>query len=226
MEEHKTNVGQSFGIVGLVLGIISLLIAFIPCIGIFALLPGLIAIIFSAIALNQANKANGAKSLILAALVISIMSTLLAALWIFAVQQGGQWLKNHANQNIEQAFDNIMEDSGHVNQDMEKTMEELESSDTTSFNFHLDKHMSDQQFDQFLKEYEHMLKKIAIQAKNLKSNDPNAVIAYSKEAMKLARIMSMVALSSQELRPDQNQRIDFINKKYKGQLDQMNSQHR
>jgi len=75
MEDSKTNAGQGLGIAGLVLGIVSLLIAFIPCIGLFALVPGIIAIAFSAIALNQAKRVNGARGLIIGALIISILGT-------------------------------------------------------------------------------------------------------------------------------------------------------
>ena len=82
MEKIDNNAGQGLGIAALVIGILSLLIAFIPCLGVFAIVPGCIAIILSAFGLNSALKNNGSKDLNIAALIISILSTLIAILWL------------------------------------------------------------------------------------------------------------------------------------------------
>jgi len=79
---RTTTEGQVTGIVGIVLGVISLIVAFIPCVGIVAFLPGGLAIIFSVISIVQASKGNGAKGLGIAALIVSILATLLAAAWL------------------------------------------------------------------------------------------------------------------------------------------------
>jgi len=84
MEENKTSTaGQGLGIAGLVLGIITLIISFIPCIGVWAILPGIVAIVLSAIGFAQANKANAAKELVIAALIISIIGTAIASWQIY-----------------------------------------------------------------------------------------------------------------------------------------------
>ncbi len=80
--QQQTTAGQTFGIVGLILGLIALLLSFIPCIGMFALIPGVMAIIFSILSLNQANQGNGNKGLPIAALVVSVMATLIASIWL------------------------------------------------------------------------------------------------------------------------------------------------
>jgi membrane-bound ClpP family serine protease len=84
MTNQQTSQGQGLGIAGLVLGIIALIISFIPCLGMYALVPGIVAIVLSAIGLSQASKANAAKGLTIAALVISILGTSIAA-WQFIV---------------------------------------------------------------------------------------------------------------------------------------------
>jgi hypothetical protein len=83
MEPIKTTTeGQVTGIIGIVLGVIALIVAFIPCVGVVAFLPGGLAIIFSVISIVQASKGNGAKGLGIAALIVSVLATLLAAAWL------------------------------------------------------------------------------------------------------------------------------------------------
>ncbi|MDD2197065.1 MAG: hypothetical protein PHE03_07380 [Bacteroidales bacterium] len=79
---RTTTEGQVTGIIGIVLGIIALIVAFIPCIGVVAFLPGGLAIIFSVISIVQASKGNGSKGLGIAALIVSVLATLLAAAWL------------------------------------------------------------------------------------------------------------------------------------------------
>lgn len=83
METKQTTAGQTLGILGIVLGIIAFLVALFPCIGFIAIVPGIIAIVLSAIGLDQARRANGAKGLGYAALSISILATVIATTWLF-----------------------------------------------------------------------------------------------------------------------------------------------
>lgn len=99
-DEHspRTNAGQGLGIAGLVVGIVALLISFIPCVGVFALVPGIIAIVLSSIGLSQANKNNGEKGIIIAGLVVSILSTIIAAVWAIFMTQGARELNKLKNE--------------------------------------------------------------------------------------------------------------------------------
>jgi len=116
-QKEQSTAGQSFGIVGLILGIIALLFSFIPCIGMFALIPGILAIIFSILSLNQANQRNGLKSLAIAALVVSIVATLIATVWLLFFTE----LKNkhkdkidfieQFSDEIDEQFENMQADS-------------------------------------------------------------------------------------------------------------------
>ena len=86
MEPTRTTTeGQVTGIIGVVLGVISLIVAFIPCVGVVAFLPAALAIIFSVISIVQATRGNGAKGLGIASLIISILATLIAALWLAGI---------------------------------------------------------------------------------------------------------------------------------------------
>ena len=145
-EQEKTTAGQGFGIASLILGILALLIALIPCIGFFALIPGIVAIVLAIVGLSQASKANGAKGVIIAGLVVSILGTTIAAVWLIFVSAGGAFLNEiKDNPEIEGIFEEIIEDisseiedaktievtieSGDT-EDLEKTLEDLEKGDT------------------------------------------------------------------------------------------------
>lgn len=80
--EVKTTAGQAMGIIGIVLAVISLILAFIPCIGVVALLPGVLALCFSIISIVQAANGYGSKSLGIGALIVSLISVLIAAIWL------------------------------------------------------------------------------------------------------------------------------------------------
>ncbi len=151
-EQEKTTAGQGFGIASLILGIVALLIAFIPCIGLFALIPGIVAIVLATTGLSQANKANGAKGINVAGLVVSILGTAIAVVWLLVFAAGGALLKGGRfmdkikdNPEIEGIFEEIIEDisseiedaktievtiEGSDTEDLEKTLEDLEMGDT------------------------------------------------------------------------------------------------
>lgn len=80
--EVKTTAGQAMGIIGIVLAVISLILAFIPCVGIVAFLPAGLALIFSVISIVQASNGYGSRSLGIGALIVSLLSILLAAVWL------------------------------------------------------------------------------------------------------------------------------------------------
>jgi len=148
-EQVKTAAGQGFGIASLILGIIALLIALIPCIGLFALIPGIIAIVLAIVGLSQANKANGAKGVIIAGLLVPILGTLLAAIWLMFFSAGGALLNELSESEgfegiVEEIIDDIKEDiddevdfeiiietGADEDIDMEQQLEELEEGEST-----------------------------------------------------------------------------------------------
>lgn len=152
MEEQKSTAGQGFGIAGLILGIITFVFAFIPCFGWVALIPGFIAIALSIVGLSQANKANGAKGLSIAALVVSIFGTCIAILWglvftfLFTEVKndlvGPHWknrlervIDEEIGEDLEEAFEDVEEELENALEELEKgiedTFEDLEPAEKT-----------------------------------------------------------------------------------------------
>lgn len=131
MEEQKSTAGQGLGIAGLILGIIAFVFAFIPCFGWVALIPGLIAVALSIVALSQANKADGAKGIIIAALVVSIIGTSVALLQVFLfaeVLSEGSHLKNRIERVIDEEIgDELEEIFDDVEVELEEALEQLEN---------------------------------------------------------------------------------------------------
>ncbi len=153
MEElkEKTNAGQGFGIAALVLGIIALITAPIPCVGILALIPGMLGIIFAIVALVQASQGQGAKGLIITALVISVLGTSISTVWVLIISSppvmthaGFRGLTRQLKtlQHELEGLEDEVDTSGNytitikktiqvTGNDKEKLLEELEEDDTT-----------------------------------------------------------------------------------------------
>ena len=156
MEEmkEKTNAGQGFGIAALVLGILALLTAPIPCVGILALIPGTLGVIFAIVALVQASQGNGAKGLIITALVRSILGTSISTGWVLIISSptvmrhaGFRGLTRqlktlqHELEGLEDEIDTDTTERSYkitieksikvTGNDKEKLLEELEKDDTT-----------------------------------------------------------------------------------------------
>ena len=226
MENNKSNAGQGLGIAGLVLGIIALVIAFIPCIGLLALIPGAIAITFSAIAYNQATKGNGAKGLIIAALVISIIGTSVAAIWglVFAsIGHKAPWIKNQIENAIEEetgkGFDENMAEFGN---NLEKVLEQLENKvDSGALKIEINKPMTDEQFNKFLEGYEKLIKETIHLQKKSKNGDSKAIQAYSEVSLKLTQLITKLATTVSSFTEDQQEQLNKLNKKYENELDSL-----
>jgi len=150
-EQKKTTAGQGFGIASLILGILALLIAFIPCIGFLALIPGVVAIVLAIVGLSQASQANGAKGVIIAGLVVSVIGTVVAATWLLIFSASGIFFNEVAKESVKNRIENILNEFNSGFKDeyvkelektlddfgnhMEKTLEGLENADSTGKNF-------------------------------------------------------------------------------------------
>lgn len=226
MEENRTNVGQGLGIAGLVFGIIATLICFIPCVGLLAIVPGIIGITFSAIAYNQASKGNGAKGIIIAALVVSILGSSVALLQGL----GFSYLKNRqpdifdrVEKNIEENTDNIDETFEEAGDEMEQVLEQLENvDDSINIDIKIGQKLSDKEFDRFLAEYEKLIQKTTELADKSKKGEQDATISYSKLALKLAAIHAKMIGNIPNLTAEQRKKLEEINKKYEEDLNKLN----
>jgi glutamine amidotransferase-like uncharacterized protein len=222
MEEFKTNSGQGLGIAGLVLGIIAIMICFIPCVGILAIVPGLVGVTLSAIAYNQAVKGNGARGVIIAALVISILGSSIALLQGL----GLSYLKNRPEvfrkleNRIEKETEKIDENFEDAGKEMEKVLEQLENvDDSIHIDIKIGKKLNDEEFNRLLADYENLIKQASDLAKQSKKGEQEAIINYSKIALKLAGVHAKMLANMHNLTDDQKKKLEAINKKYENDLD-------
>lgn len=72
---------RSLGLAGLVLGVITLLISFVPCLGAYAFIPGVVAIAISTTGLVMARRQHIQKTILVAALITSLIGTATATGW-------------------------------------------------------------------------------------------------------------------------------------------------
>ena len=90
--QHYSNENPTvttLGIVGLVLAILTMVIAFIPCFGAFAFFIGVISLIISCIGLYLAYKNQVNKDMLIAALVISLVGTIISGVQLFTLKAMG-----------------------------------------------------------------------------------------------------------------------------------------
>jgi len=122
MEEQKSNAGQGLGIAGLVLGVMAIPLGVIPCTFYMGIVFGIVGIVLSIVALSQANRGNGPKALIIAALICSLVGFSFASIWGFALSKGGAGvLKEIIKEGIhdDSRFDDLKDIPGEILQDLE-----------------------------------------------------------------------------------------------------------
>jgi phosphate/sulfate permease len=228
MEENKSNAGQGLGIAGLVLGIIAILICFIPCVGILAIVPGIIGVTLSAIAYNQAVKGNGARGIIIAALVISILGSSVALMqglgFSYLKNRPDKFWNNLGTKIEEEANKHIDDNFDEAGKEMEKILEQLENvDDSIHVDIKIGKQLSDEEFQKLLTDYEKLIKQTSGLAEKSKKGEHDATISYSKLALKLAAIRAKLMAGLPNLTEEQKQKLEEINKKYKKDLDNLNN---
>lgn len=226
MEENKTSAGQGLGIAGLVLGIIAILICFIPCVGILAIIPGLVGVTLSAIAYNQAIKGNGTRGLIIAALVVSILGSsvaLLQGLFLSSIGKNSDkiWdkIENRVEEETGKSIDENFENAG---KEMERVLEQLENvDDSIHIDIKVGKKLSDEEFEKLMKDYENLIRQTAELAEKSKKGETEAVINYSKLALKLAAVHAKMLSNLPNLTEEQQKQLEKINRKYEKDLDNL-----
>jgi hypothetical protein len=122
MEEPKSTAGQGLGISGLVLGILAIPLGIFPCTFFIGILFGIVGIVLSLVALSQANRGSGPKSLIIAALVCSIVGLTFASVWGFTLSRGGARVIKEFIREGEfppDALEEMSRDAGDVLRDLE-----------------------------------------------------------------------------------------------------------
>ncbi len=124
MSEEKTGAGKGLGIAALVLGILAVICSFIPCFSFGAILLGVTGIILGAVGLSKAKNGGGSKGLPRSGLILSIIGTVIATIWIIvfagAISNAASNLKN-----LDQ-FEDAMHDYEDAMDDYEDALDEFE----------------------------------------------------------------------------------------------------
>jgi hypothetical protein len=110
MEEAKNNSGQSLGIAALITAIITFVLAVIPCVGLIAIIPGIIAIVLAAIGLNQAQRDNSPRGVIIAGLIIGVVATLISFSQYFVAGKFAEKIKSdNWSEKVEEIVNDVQE---------------------------------------------------------------------------------------------------------------------
>ncbi len=220
----SSNTPQVLGIIGLVFGIIALVISFIPCLGLYAIFPGVLAIILSVVGLVLANKSEGSKGLIIAALVISIIATLVSGYQYYVLSRTASNLQDAANaleefnNQMEKAMDDdsVYEDEATADEEDEYYEEDEEvdnNENSTKLEQEIDALVKEKDYDKlidYFDKYATEYVETMIQAQN---GDFEAAAKGMAQAAKLTIITTKIAVISPYLNEDQQKRLDEINKK-------------
>jgi len=240
---QPTSAGQGMGIAGLVLGVLALIVAFIPCVGVLALVPGAIAVILSFIALHQANQGNGAKGLIIAALVISIVATCVAAFWGIVI--GGASRDSHRWLDRIERFVDIAEERSdreiarsarrgegstanalaELGEELEKTLQIREDQlraveqlladeKDPDFEDRYGDTLTDAEFEELLKDYDKTVGELTSLSAELEQGEISALAAYPAMALRAARLGLIFARVGANLTEEQQKRIEEVNKRH------------
>ncbi|NJK93620.1 MAG: hypothetical protein HC905_00665 [Bacteroidales bacterium] len=207
------------------MGIIAILICFIPCVGILAIVPGLVGVTLSAIAYNQAVKGNGARGLIIAALVVSILGSsiaLLQGLVISSIGEKSGKIWNRIEHEVEKETGKTMDENFEdVGKDLEKVLERLENEDSIHIDIKIGKKLSDEEFQELMTNYENLIQQTSKLAKESKSGEDEAIINHSKLALKLHTIHAKMLANLPNLSEEQKKKLEEINAKYDRELENL-----
>lgn len=137
MSEQNETTGHGFGIAGLVLGILAIILGTISCTFLLGLASGITGIVLSSVGLSQASRRNGAKGLLIAALVCSILGTTISAFRPLALGRGPmlfrkvmkEEFREEFGKEFEKAFKNFGDDMEEALEDLEKDLEEDNTED-------------------------------------------------------------------------------------------------
>jgi hypothetical protein len=214
MEEVKrSSSGQGLGIAGLVLGIVAIPLAVIPCTTAFGILLGILGITLSAIGLSQATRAQSPKGLILSGLVLSIIATIIAIIWIAFFTSSHGLFENikskfrhesriELNKDAEDAASELGGGNGMV-----KALEELEEATAGDS-------ISDKDFNKLLSEYDGLTKQFLKEVEKSQKGDVSSVADVAEMAVKTAAVGAKLAAAALRMTDEQRKKLEETQKKY------------
>jgi len=239
MEETKTNAGQGLGIAGLILGIIAIPLAILGCTSVLGLVLGVAGVILGAVGLSQATKSNGTKGLPTAGLVVSILGTAIALMWIlfFAriAHEGGKWwshegmrimeeINNDFGDDIEESFEDIGEELDDLGEELEEKLEDLEWDENWE-NFKWGEEISDKEFQKVLDEYESLIKDYVYLVDKANKGDISALAEYAKVSARAVALAAKITAISPRLTDEQKEKFEKLQQEYEEALKKAEDTH-
>ena len=144
MNYNNPDAGKGFGITGLILGILGIILFCIPFVG---LAFGVIGLILSIVGLAQANKERAQKSLIIGALVVSIIASMIGGAYATLLFKAGD--KNFWQNMFDEFGSSDYDDDSYfydVQEELDKLDKDFDSLNLDSVDIeNLDKSMSDKE---------------------------------------------------------------------------------
>lgn len=239
MEETKTNAGQGLGIAGLILGIIAIPLAILGCTSVLGLVLGVAGVILGAVGLSQATKSNGTKGLPTAGLVVSILGTAIALMWILfftrIAHEGGKWwgregirimeeINEDFGDDIEESFEDIGKELDDLGGELEEKLEDLEWDENWE-NFEWGKEITDEQFQKVLDEYESLIQDYVYLVDKANKGDVNALAEYAKVSARAVALATKITVISQRLTDEQKEKFEKLQQKYEEALKKAEDTH-
>ena len=227
MEEAKTNAGQGLGIAGLILGIIAIPLAILGCTSVLGLVLGVAGVILSAVGLSQATKSNGTKGLPTAGLVVSILGTAIALMWIlffarFAHESGRWWsregirimeeINEDFGDEIEEAFEDIGEELEELGDELEEKLEDLEWEEEWE-DFEWGEEITDEEFDRVMEAYEGLIQDYADLVEKANEGSISALAEYAKVSTKAVALATKITAISPRLTDEQKEEFEKLQEK-------------
>ena len=214
MEEvRRSSSGQGLGIAGLVLGIVAIPLAVIPCTSVFGILLGILGITLSAIGLSQATRAQAAKGLILSGLVLSIIATIIAIIWIVFFTTNSRGFFEHFKSKFRH------ESRIEMNKDAEEAASELGSNGMVKALEELEEatagdSISDKDFNKLLTEYDDLTKQFLKEVEKSQKGDASSVADVAKISVKTAAVGAKLAGAAFRMNDEQRKKLEATQKKY------------
>lgn len=227
MEEVKTNAGQGLGIAGLIMGIMAVPLAILGCTSVLGLILGLAGIVLSGVGLSQATKSNGVRGLPTAGLVVSILGTCIALLWIFffarLVTEGGRWWSKEGvrimeeihedfGEELEKAFEDVGTELEKLGGELEQKLEDLEYD--LEWEERWSEEISDDEFEEVLDAYQSLIGdyfELSIQAGK---GDLNALAEYVIVSARAVALATRISVISGRLTQEQRDKFEELQENF------------
>ncbi len=233
MEEVKTNAGQGLGIAGLIMGIVAIPLAVLGCTSVLGLILGAGGIVLSAVGLSQATKSNGSRGLPISGLVVSILGTCIAIMWLLffakVATEGGKWwskegirimeqIDEELGDDIEEAFEDIGDELEGLGEELEDKLEDLEYD--MEWEEKWGEEISDDEFEEVLDTYESLIQDYIGLVDEANQGDIDALAEYVKVSAKAVALATKITAISPRLTDEQRAKFEELQQKYEKALEE------